>query len=105
MTKHLAKYGYYPTRLTPGLWKNEANSVYFTLTVDDFFVKYIDEKDAEHLLNALKDQYVLSEDWEAKLYCGVKLKWDFNQRTCILSMPNYVATALKDFQHPLPLRP
>ena len=74
LTKHLEKYSYHLTKLTPGLWKHEDKSVYLTFTSDDFFAKYIDKKDTEHLLNALNDQYVILEDWEATLYCGVKLE-------------------------------
>ena len=68
-------------------------------------MNYTDKKDALHLLNVLKTQYVISEDWEAKLYCGVTLKWDYSKRTCNLSIPNYVTDALKSFQHNTPSRP
>ena len=104
LTKHLATHGYHPTKYTPGLWKHESKSIAFTLTVDDFFIKYTNRKDADHLLNALKEQYVISEDWEAKLYCGVTFEWDYKLRTCILSMPDYVANALKSFQHTPPTK-
>ena len=53
LTKHLAKYGYYPTKYIPGLWLHESKPVFFTLTVDDFFIKYQNKEDAKHLLNAL----------------------------------------------------
>ena len=59
---HLAKFGYYPTKFTPGLWKHESRRVTFALTVDDFFIKYTDAQDAQHLLDALKQQYTISED-------------------------------------------
>ena len=72
----------------------------FTLTVDDFFIKYCSKDDADHLLEALKEQYVISEDWAAKIYCGVTLDWDYTKRTCILPMPNYVQDALNSFQYP-----
>ena len=55
---------------------HKSKSVYFTLTVYDFFIKYTDTKDELHLLGALKSQYTLSEDWEAKVYYEVTLKWD-----------------------------
>ena len=100
LAKHLATHGYHPKKYTPGLWKHESKHTSFTLTVDDFFINYTKKEDAVHLLNALKEQYTISEDWEAKLYCGVTLDWDYAARTCILSIPNYVAMALKSFQHP-----
>ena len=104
LTKHLATHGYHPTKYTPGLWKHESKSIAFTLAVDDFFIKYTNRKDADHLLNALKEQYVISEDWEATLYCGVTFDWNYKQRTCILSMPEYVTNALKSFQHTPPTK-
>ena len=36
LKKHLAKYGYYLTKLTPGLWRHKSKNVAFTLTADDF---------------------------------------------------------------------
>ena len=59
LTKHLVKYGYHPTKYTPGLWTHESKPIAFTLTVDDFLIKYSSKADADHLLSALKDQYVL----------------------------------------------
>ena len=52
------------------------------------------------MLAALKAQYTISEDWEAKLYCGLTLEWDYVLRTCILSLPEYVTSALSSFLHP-----
>ena len=77
LTKHLAKHGYHPTTYTPGLWKYESRQVAFTLTVDDLFIKSTTKQNADHLLSALKEHYVISEDWAAKLYYGVRLDWDF----------------------------
>ena len=104
LTKHLAKHGYHPTKHTPGLWTHESAPMKFTLTVDDFFIKYSSKADAEHLLTALKERDTISEDWEANIYCGVTLEWDYVKRTCILSMPHYVEGALKSFQHPQPAK-
>ena len=36
---------------------------------------------------------------EATVYIGIKLTWDYVQRTVTLSMPNYVHKALHRFQH------
>eukprot|EP00957_Ditylum_brightwellii_P037850 2862750-Ditylum_brightwellii.AAC.1 len=40
LTKHIALYGYYPVRHTPGLWRHTSRDIRFTLVVDDFGVKY-----------------------------------------------------------------
>jgi hypothetical protein len=34
----------------PGLWKNNANDLMFTLVVDDFGIKFTNTADAEHLM-------------------------------------------------------
>ena len=39
---------------TPGLFKHENRSIWFTLTVDDLGVKYIGEEHAIHLMDVLK---------------------------------------------------
>ena len=62
LKKHLATHGYYPTKYILGLWKHEFKTIAFTLTVDDFFIKYTDKADADHLLNSLKEKYTISED-------------------------------------------
>ena len=54
LQKHLAKYGYYPARQTPGLWKHRTRKISFTLVVDDFGIKYTNKNDIDHLINAIK---------------------------------------------------
>jgi hypothetical protein len=49
----LAPFGYYPARHTPGLWLHKTRPISFTLVVDDFSVKYIENQHAEHHRNAL----------------------------------------------------
>jgi hypothetical protein len=39
------------------------------------------------------------------LYCGIKLKWDYEKQTADLLIPGYVAAVLHQFQHPNPERP
>ena len=58
-------------------------------------------ENAKHLLNALQAKYTISEDWEAKIYTGITLKWDYIKRTVDLSMPGYVTAALLRFHHQL----
>jgi hypothetical protein len=104
LEKHLAKYGYKPTYLTPGLWRHESRPITFSLVVDDFGVKCVGDQHARHLIKALEDLYTVSSDWTGSLYCGLTLNWDYTNRTVDLSMPNYVAMALHKFQHPPPSR-
>ena len=101
----LKPHGYAPVPITPGLWKHDTLPITFTLVVDDFAVKYTDRKHAEHLMNSLKENYSVSEDWAGTKYCGIQLDWDYDQRTCDLSMPGYIDRAIQRFQHPSPARP
>jgi hypothetical protein len=73
-------FGYYPARHTPGLWIHKARSIAFSLIVDDFAVKYVGKQHADHLRNALLQSYELTTDWEAKLYSGISLKWDYKKQ-------------------------
>ena len=81
LRKLLAPHGYYECKQTPGLWKHTSRPISFTLVVDDFGVKYTNQNDIDHLINSLKKDYELTEDWDGNLYCGIKLKWDYEART------------------------
>ena len=98
---HLATFRYHIASHTPGLWQHETRETIFTLIVEDFAIKYTSLENAQHLLNALKEKYTISEDWEAKLYIGITLKWDYGKQTVDLSMPGYVTAALLRFRHQL----
>jgi hypothetical protein len=101
----LAPFVYYPARHTPGLWLHKTRPVSFTLVVDDFAVKYVGKQHAEHLWNALLQTYELTTDWTATVYSGMTLKWDYDKRTCDISMPGYVSNVLSKFQHDAPKHP
>jgi hypothetical protein len=77
----LAPFGYYPARHTPGLWLHKTRPIAFSLTVDDFAVKYVGKQHADHLRNARLKSYELTTDWEAKVYSGMTLTWDYKNRT------------------------
>ena len=62
---------------TPGLWKHIHQPIKFTLVVDDFGVKYVGKEHADHLVNALKNKYQISNDWQGALYCGISLNWNY----------------------------
>ena len=75
-----------------------------SLVVDDFGIKYERQEDITHLLDALKTIYKISENWDGKLYCGLKLELYYYKRGVLVSMPNYVTKELHKFQHPTPKR-
>jgi hypothetical protein len=101
----LAPFGYYPARHTPGLWLYHTRPIAFTLVVDDFSVKYVGKQHADHLQNALLKTYELTTDWAGTVYSGITLKWDYNYRTCDISMPGYVSNVLSQLQHDAPKHP
>ena len=55
LEKRLNKRGYQQSKLVPGLWKHEWRPIQFTLVVDDFGVKYVEEKNALHLKQTLEE--------------------------------------------------
>jgi hypothetical protein len=57
------------------------------LIVVDFAVKYVGKQHEEHLRNALLRTFELRTDWTATVYSGMTLKWDYDKRTCNISMP------------------
>lgn len=90
LIKHLVIDGYVPTGQTPGLFKHLLRPVSFSLVVNDFGIKYVGKEHADHLLQCLEKEYPLTIDWEGKIFCGIHLKWDYDERTVELSMPtNY----------------
>jgi hypothetical protein len=77
----------------------------FSLVVDDVAVKYATTADAHHLSNALLRHYEITTDWDGTVYSGITLDWDYNQRTCDISMPGYIFNVLNKFQHDTPKTP
>ena len=103
----LGEEGYFQSQNTPGLWTHKDRKTIFTLVVDDFGIKYVNDADAHHLINAIKKHYVCTVDWEAERYCGVTFKWDYNSRIrkVHLAMPNAIQKALLRFNHVKPTKP
>jgi hypothetical protein len=103
--KRLAPFGYYPALHKPGLWLHKTRPIAFSLILDDFTVKECDKQHLDHLRDALLRSYELTNDWEAKVYSGMTLKWYYKNRTCDISIPGCVANALSKFQHDTPKHP
>ena len=120
LRERIAPFGYYEVAHTPGLWRHVTRPVQFTLVVDDFGVKYVGKKHAQHLIKALKcdhkvpgDGYEVEEDWEGDLFCGISLDWhygivdpaDIIGRYLDISMPKYIPKLLLKFKHDQPMTP
>jgi hypothetical protein len=67
LRKRLAPKGYYECKQTPGLWRHVTRPISFTLVVDDFGVKYTNKADVDHLIECLKENYDLTQDWDGDL--------------------------------------
>ena len=104
LKKRLAKHGYFEMPHTPGLWKHISRPISFTLVVDDFGIKYVGKQHAQHLLNAIKEEYTVEVDWEGELYIGIKLAWNYDKGFVDIAMPTYVGKQLIRYAHPPPKR-
>eukprot|EP00957_Ditylum_brightwellii_P119959 9154968-Ditylum_brightwellii.AAC.1 len=77
---------YYPCTYTPGLWHHQWQPITFALVVDNFGVKIKGKEHGKHLIQALRENYEVTVDWNG-------------------TIPNYIAKALVKYGHKLPKRP
>ena len=65
-----------------------------------------EEKHALHLKAALLQHYEISKDWEGKKFAGIDLEWNYavnhKDRTCRLSIKNYIQDILLTMDYPMP---
>jgi hypothetical protein len=73
LQRKLAPFGYFEHISTPGLWYHKTWPILFTLVVDNFGVKYINQDDINHLIVSINKTYALTENWMGNLYCGICL--------------------------------
>lgn len=90
LVKILDKYGYEPCANTNSIWKHRTRKTKFVLCVDDFGIKYFNEEDKNHLLNALKDHFQIREH-----YCGLFLEWFYEKGFVDASMPGYAMDTIE----------
>jgi hypothetical protein len=102
LEERLLKAGYRQSKVTPGYWKHDWRPISFTLVMGDFGDKYINKTDVNHLIQILKQDYKIEEDWEETWYLGITLDWDYKKCEVHLSMPGYVQQALAQFGHLIP---
>ena len=98
----LAKHRYEQSKLTSGLWTHKNRPIQFCLVVDDFGVKYVGSKHAQHLKTILEQNYEILTDWTGKKYVGLTIDWDRHRKEVHICMLGYVQQALTWFQHPHP---
>ncbi len=67
-----------------------------------FFIKYINEADATHLIDALKREYTITVDKEVTKYIGLTIEWDYKNGKVHAYMPGYLSKAMIRFGHEKP---
>ncbi len=65
-------------------------------------MKYVKKDDVDHLIASIKSTYSLTEDWTGKMYCGITLDWDYENRHVNISMPGYIKKKLQEYGHIMP---
>ena len=83
------------------MWHYEHLPISFTLVVDDLGVKYVGQNAANHLIDTLRQQYEISQDWTGNFYLGLELDWSYESKPkhVTLSMPKYLPSALTKLQY------
>ena len=71
--ERLEKEDYFKSKTTPGYWKHRWRPISFSLSVDDFVVKYVGEEHAKHLLKVLGKNYDVSAEWQGNKYAKINL--------------------------------
>ena len=96
---HLETHGYKQCKHTVCLFRHESKDIEFSLIVDDFGISYDSLDNAEHLLNALREKYPITVDYEGKKYAGFNIEFDYtpSSRKVEICMKGYIAAALKRF--------
>jgi hypothetical protein len=79
LEERLLKAGHKQSKITPGCWTHLWRPINFALVVDNFGVKYIGKKHAQYLINTLKQDYKIKEDWDGHRYLGITLDWDYKK--------------------------
>jgi hypothetical protein len=100
----LSRHGYIQAPNTPCLFRHTDHDVTFTLVVDDFGIKYQRREHALHLLAAIREEYQVTEDWSGSKYLGMTIAHNNTANTINISMPGYVAAALRRFGVAVPCK-
>jgi hypothetical protein len=104
----LAEFDYYKAATTPGLWHHQWHLVMFALIVDNFAIQYVGNVHLDHLCQALKKHYKVSEEIDSTHFAGMTLKGacrpNHAKCSCRLSMPGYIFIVCTGYKHPMPTK-
>jgi hypothetical protein len=78
------------SKIIPGLWTHETRQICFTLVVNNFAIKFTKMEDAQHLIEALKQNYTITIDWGVTKYIRLTFDWDYNKGQVHVHMPGYL---------------
>ena len=98
----MEQYGYFRLKTINGIFTHQEDNISFTLVVDDFGIKYNNKDDILKLINILQAKYTITQEWSEKAYLGMKLNWDYKEKTLDISMPGYVEESLRLFNQQVP---
>ena len=62
LEKRLNLKGYRQSKICPGFWKHDWRPICFSLVVDNFGVKCVGREHAQHLMQALEEDYAISHE-------------------------------------------
>ena len=95
LKNHLAKHGYFPDKIATNIWSHTERKTKFCLCVDDFGVQYFCKEDANHLINALQQKYIVTTDFTGRNFCGLDITWDYVNGWVDIAMKGFVQKTLK----------
>ena len=83
----------------------QVEPILFCLIVDDFGIRYVNKRHADHLCNILLEHYDITQDWTGSRFSGIDLNWDYTKFTSRLSIKHYIKNLLLKWGHSLPSKP
>jgi hypothetical protein len=93
LEKRLAEYGYHQSKIINGFWKHKTRPTCFTPVINNFAVKYVNDEDVEHLINAIKKYYPMMVEKEATKYIGLTIEWEYKNCKAHIHMQGYLQKA------------
>lgn len=92
--KHLeerqAKVGYHQGKIVPGFWTHKTRNKCFMLVIDAFAIKYTKKDDAQHLIDAIQKDFMITIDWDTTKYIRLTVEWDYTNHKVYLHMLGYL---------------
>jgi hypothetical protein len=80
----------------------------FALIVNNFAIQYVGDAHLDHLCQAFKKQYKVSEEINGTRFTGMTLKWNYSpihaKRSCRLSIPGYIRNVCTRYKHLTPTK-